>query len=235
MFLPDSFGQLRQQPRGVLNLVSDGLAVRRWIFGVIERAAGDRDDLIEIAFQGGFCWLPLLPRFQKQFRLGENALAGNAFGVAPGVIEAGGLARGPMLLREDLRHALALFWIDAHRGRQVAHGDLRGDPAFAHQLLYRFRQRFHQRQAARHPCWAVVETPRQIVDRVAELFFHLRQQPALFERRFRLAVHTQRTNQQQGFGFAHRVQNDGVDRVAPQLLQRGDALVAVDHQILRGL
>ena len=235
MFLPDSFGQLRQQPRGVLDLVCDGLAVRRWIFGVIERAAGDRHDLIEIAFQGGGWCLPLLPRFQKQDRLGENALAGNAFGVAPGVIEVGGLARGPMLLREDLRHALALFLIDSRHWRQIAHRNLRGDPALAYQLLDGFRKRFHQRQAARHPRRAAVETPRQIVDRVAELFFHLRQQPALFERRFRLAVHTQGSNQQQGFGFAHRVQNDGIDRVAPQLLQRGDALVAVDHQILRAL
>ena len=191
LFLPDSFGQLRQQPRGGLDLAFDGLAVRRWIVGAIERAAGDHDDLIEFAFQGGGCWLPLLPRFQKKGRLGENALTGNAFGVAPGVIEVSGLARGPMLLREDLRHALALFLIDSRRGRQIAHGDLRGDPAFAHVLLHRFRQRFHQRQAARHPCWAAVETPRQIVDRVAELFFHLGQQPALFERRFRLAVHTQ--------------------------------------------
>ena len=158
---------------------------------MIERAAGDRHDLIEIAFQGGGWCLPLLPRFQKQGRLGENALAGNAFGVAPGVIEVGGLARGPMLLREDLRHALALFLIDSRHWRQIAHRNLRGDPALAYELLHRFRQRFHQRQAARHPCRAAVETPRQIVDRVAELFFHLRQQPALFERRFRLAVHTQ--------------------------------------------
>ena len=140
-----------------------------------------------------------------------------------------------MLLREDLRHAVALFLIDSRRGRQIAHGNLRGDTAFAHQLLRRFRQRFHERQAARHPRRAAVETPRQIVNRVAEPFFHLRQQPPLFKRRFRLAVHAQGTNQHQGFGFAHRVPNDGVDGVASQLLQRGDALVAVDHQILRGL
>jgi hypothetical protein len=40
-------------------------------------------------------------------------------------------------------------------------------------------------------------------------------------------------NQQQGFGFAHRgIQNQRLDRVAPQLLERGDALVSIDHQIL---
>jgi hypothetical protein len=57
----------------------------------------------------------------------------------------------------------------------------------------------------------------------------------LFKRRFRLAIHAQGTDQQQGFGFVHGVQNDGVDGVSPQLFERGDALVAVDDQIARGL
>lgn len=57
----------------------------------------------------------------------------------------------------------------------------------------------------------------------------------MFKRRFRLAVHAQGTDQQQGFGFVHCVQNDGVDGVSPQLFEGGDALVAVDHQIARGL
>ncbi len=220
----------------MLDLAFDGVAVRIWIRGAIERAAGDRDDLIEIAFQRGRCWLPWPLRFQKQFRLGENALP-RLLGlcIAPGVVEQGGLARGPILLREDLRHALALFAVDARHRRQIAHGNLRRDTAFAHELLDGLGQRFHQRQAARHPRRTAVETPREILDRVTEPFFHLRQQPPLFELGFRLAVHTQGANQQQGFGFAHRLQNDGVDRVAPQLLQRGDALVAVDYQILRGL
>jgi hypothetical protein len=65
LFLPDSFGQLRQQPRGVLDLAFDSVDVRRWICDAIQRAAGDRDDLIEIVFQRGRWELPLLPRFQK--------------------------------------------------------------------------------------------------------------------------------------------------------------------------
>ena len=140
-----------------------------------------------------------------------------------------------MLLREDLGHALALVRIDARRRRQKAHGNLRGDAALAHLLLDGFRQRFDQRQAARHPRRTAVETPREVVDGVAEFGFHLRQQPALFERRFRLAVDAQGTDQQQGFGFARRVQNDGLDGVSPQLSEGDDTLVAVDHQVLRGL
>ena len=149
----------------MLDLVSDGVAVQRWIFAVIERAAGDRDDLIELAFQRDLCWLPL--RFNKQFRLGENPFPGKAFGVAPGTIESGGLARGPMLLREDLRDALALIRIDSRRGSQIAHGDLRGDTALADQLLDGLGKRFHERQAARYPGRTAIETPGQFLDRVA--------------------------------------------------------------------
>jgi hypothetical protein len=94
---------------------------------------------------------------------------------SPGVVEIGGLARGPMLLREDLRHALTLLGIDARRRRQIAHGNLRGDVAVAHPLLDRFRERVHQRQTARHPRRAAVETPRELLDGVAEFGFHLRQ------------------------------------------------------------
>jgi hypothetical protein len=213
----------------------DDFAVLRCLFSARHRPPRDGDDLIDIAFQRCFYWLWLLPRLCEQVRFGQNPFSRQAAGVAPGVVEIGGLARGPMLLREDLRHTLALLQIDARRRRQIAHGNLRGDVAVAHLLLDRFRKRFHQRQAARHPCRTAIETPREIVDCVAEFRFHLRQQPALFERRFRLAVHAQGADQQQGFGFAHRVQNDGVDRVSPQLSEGGDALVAVDHQIPRRL
>lgn len=137
-----------------------------------------------------------------------------------------------MLPGEDLRHALAMFHVDARHRSQIPHGDLRRDAAFADLLLHRFRQCVHQRQAARDPTRAAIETPGQFFDRVTVLFFHLGQQPALFERGFRLAVVAQRMNQQQSFGLAHRVQNQRLDRVAPQLLERGDALVSIDHQIL---
>jgi hypothetical protein len=233
-FLSDPLRKLRQQPRGVLDLASDGFAVLRWLFRTMECTAGDGDDLIEIAFQRCFCRLPLLLlllRFQKQFRLGENPLArllGSC--LAPGVVQQSGFARGPVLLGEDLRHALALFPIDARHRSQIAHSDLRADASFADLLLHRFRQCFDQRQTPRHPCRAAIETPRQFLDRAVKPAFHLLQQPALFDRRFRLAVHAQRTHQQQCFGLAH-LPYECVDCVAPQLLERGDALMAIDHQI----
>ena len=62
-----------------------------------------------------------------------------------------------------------------------------------------------------------------------EALFHLRQQPALFQRAF-LRTETHGSRQEQGVGFAHRPDN-GVDRIAAKLLERGDALMAVDDQI----
>jgi hypothetical protein len=230
------FLKLLQQPCGVLDFVADddGRAVWGRRVAAIERPPRDGDDLVEIVFESCFLWRLLLPlRFQKQLRLGENPFARLlASGVAPGAVERFGLPRGPVAFREDPRHALAMFHVDARHRSQIPHGDLRGDAPFAHLLLHRFRQRFHQRQTARDPTRATVETARQFLDRAAVLFFQLRQQPALFERAFRLAVVSQRMNQHQRFGLAHRVQNQRIDRVATELLERGDALVTIDHQIL---
>ena len=221
-----------QQPRGVLDFVADGRAVLdRW-FVAFQRPARDGDDLIEIGFERCLCRRLLLLCFQKQFRLGENPFTRLlASGIAPRVVKQFGLPRGPVLCGEDLRHAPAMFHIDARHRSQIPHGDLRRDAPFAHLLLHRFRQCFHQCQAARDPGRAAVETPRQIFDRAAVLFFQLGQQPALFQRGFRLAVAAQGMNQQQGFGLAHRVQNQRLDRVSTQLFERGEALVSIDHQI----
>jgi hypothetical protein len=230
---PDSLCKLRQQLRGVLDPAPDDFAVLRGFFRAIQRTPRDCDDLIQIAFERYyFCWLPLLFLcFQKQLRLGENPLARlPGFGLAPGVIEQCRLPRGPRMLCEHACHPHAVFRADPRHRSQIPHGDLRCDASFADLLLHRFRQSFHQRQAARHPRRAAVETPRQFFDRVAELFLHLSQQPALFERCFRLAVHAQRMRQQQCFGLAD-VPDQRIDRVAPQLFERSDALMSIDHQI----
>ena len=56
----DSLRKLRQQPRGVLDLASDGFAVLRRFFRAIKRTPHDCDDLVQIAFERYcfFCWLP---------------------------------------------------------------------------------------------------------------------------------------------------------------------------------
>src|ERR1035441_5786586 len=78
-------------------------------------------------------WLPL--RFQKQFRLGEDALADHARAVPPGGIELPSLPRVAMVLDESGGHLRALLQADARHWDEVLHGQLRGDLAFAHLLL----------------------------------------------------------------------------------------------------
>jgi hypothetical protein len=174
-----------------------------------------------------------LLRFQKQFRLVKNALAHCLFGIAPGVVERGSLSRGKVLLGENGGHPEALLEAHSRHWHEVSHGELRADLAFSYLLLDSFRQRLHQRQTARHPTTAAIETSRQIIDRVAQPLFHLRQQPALFQCAVRL-THPQRAIQQQRLGFAH-VPHHGLHRVAAQRLQRGDALMAVDNEVAVGL
>lgn len=128
-----------------------------------------------------------LLRSAEQLRRRQNAFAHRRTGVSPGLIKLTGLARSPLLFGETDGHAPAVFHVDAGRRHQVAHGDLRGDLAFAHQLLHGLRQGFYQRQTACHPLPAPVEAARQFFDRTAQAALHLLEQPALFERRFRLA------------------------------------------------
>jgi hypothetical protein len=171
--------------------------------------------------------LPL--RFQKQFRLGQDALADHARAVPPGGIELPGLPRVTTVLDQGGGHLRALLQADARHRDEILHGQLRGDLAFAHLLLDGFRQQLHQRQAPRYPTHAAIEAARQLLQRVAQALFHLRQQPALFQRAF-LWTEAQRPVQQQSFGCAHRPDR-GFHRVPAQLLERRDALVAVDHQV----
>jgi hypothetical protein len=81
--------------------------------------------------------LPL--RFQKQLRLGQDALAGHARAGAPGGVELPGLARVAMVLDQRGGHPLAVVPVGARHRRQIPHRHLRRYRSFAHLLLNRFR------------------------------------------------------------------------------------------------
>ena len=81
--------------------------------------------------------LPL--RFQKQLRLGQDALAGHARAGAPGGVELPGLARVATVLDERGGHPLAVVPVDARNWRQIPRRHLRRDRSLAHLLLDRFR------------------------------------------------------------------------------------------------
>jgi hypothetical protein len=82
--------------------------------------------------------LPL--RFQKQFRLGENAFADRARAFAPSHIQLPGLPRIATMRDESGRHALAVLGVDARHRHQILHRHLRCEFSFAYLLLDRFRQ-----------------------------------------------------------------------------------------------
>ena len=69
-----------------------------------------------------------------------------------------------MQFDEDRGQALAIIGVDARHRHQILHRHLRGDLAVAHVLLDRFRQQFDQRQAARDPTRAAVESTRQLLE-----------------------------------------------------------------------
>ena len=218
------------------------LALRLFLLPVIHLRQGfgkppagsmqDGNGHLQFALEGnrgrtGGWRLPL--RFQEQFRLGQDALADHARAFPPGGIELSGLPRVAPVLDESGGHPRAVLQVDSRHRRQILHRQLCRDRSFAHLLLDRFRQQLDQRQPPRYPAHAAIEAARQFVQRVTEALLHFRQQPALFERAF-VRAETQRPVQQQSFGFAH-FPDRGFDRVPAQLLERRNALVAVDDQV----
>ena len=83
-------------------------------------------------------WLPL--RFQKQFRLGEDALANHARSLPPGGIELPGLPCVPTALDKCRGHPLAVLEVEARHRHKKPHRQVRRDLALAHLLLDGFRQ-----------------------------------------------------------------------------------------------
>src|SRR5450756_2293501 len=165
LLLSDSFHHSVEFPARIFDLALCLFLLRaghlRQGFG--EPPAGatqDGDRHIQIALhlfdrcRLGCRWLPL--RFQKQFRLGKNALANRACAFAPSRIELPGLPRVAMMLGESGGHPLAMLRIHPRHRHQTLHRHLRGDLALAHLLLNRFRQQLHQRQPPRHPTRAAV-------------------------------------------------------------------------------
>jgi len=143
---------------------------------------GNRHLQIALEFARGLFLGRRLPlRFQKQLRLGQDALANQARAFAPGGVELPGWPRVAAVLDESGGHPLAILQVDSRHRHQILHRQFGAKRSFPHLLLDRFRQQIDQRQAPRHPTRAAVETPRQLLQRVAKALLHLRQQPALLE------------------------------------------------------
>jgi hypothetical protein len=199
---------------------------------------GDCHQHFQIAHQF-FCWggrwfglwLPL--RFQKQLGLRENALASFARAIAPAGVQLRGLSGIAMEFGERRSHLPAVLQTHARHGCEKLHRHVRGDLAVAHLLLNDFGQQFDQRQPPRYPTYAAIKTARQFIETIAEALFQLGQQPALLQSRLVRGV-AQRTVQHQSLSLTHWPEQS-MHSVAAQLLERRDALEAVNHQVSVGL
>ena len=168
-------------------------------------------------------------RFEKQRRIVQNALADCRRSPPPCAVQLRGLAVIAVMLGEDRRHPLAILQTLSRHRHQKLHRRLRSDFAFAHLLLNRFRQLFHQGQPSRYPTHTTIKPSRQLLQSVAETLLQLGQQPTHLQRGLMLAQ-AQRAVQQHRRSLAHRP-NHGLHRVPSQLLYRRDPLVAVDHHV----
>jgi hypothetical protein len=72
------------------------------------------------------------------------------------------------MLGENLGHPLAILEADARYRHQKLHCYVREDFALSYLLLDRLRQKLDQGQTTRYPAHATVETPRQLIQPVAE-------------------------------------------------------------------
>jgi len=107
------------------------------------------------------------------------------------------------------------------------------DGAIAHLLLHTLGKQFDQAHPPRHPTRAAIKTPRQFLQPVVKTLLQFHQQPAFLQSRFVIA-RAHRPVQKQGLHFAQRPDHR-LHRVPAQLLERGDPLVAVDHQVVLSL
>ncbi len=167
--------------------------------------------------------------FQKQLRLLQNPPPHRRRTAAPGGIQLPGLARMTLVAGEGFGHPLAIFQTGARYRRQELHRDVGRDLPRTHLLLHALGKLIDQRQTARHPTHAAIEAARELVEAVPKAPLQLRQQPAFLQRRLALPP-VQRTVQHHRLGLGHRPDHC-LDRVAAELLNRRDTLVAVDHQV----
>jgi hypothetical protein len=172
--------------------------------------------------------LPL--HFPKQLGVFQDPLSNGSRGVSPSRIQLPRFATGEVVLRKCLGHALAVRGAGTRHRHQEFRRDMSRDRALTYLLLHAFREPFDQRQPVGDPTHTAIEPARQILQAVAETLLEFRQQPAFFQSAVPFRP-TQRAIQHQGFGFAQGPDH-GLDRVSAELFQSGDALIAVNDQIV---
>jgi hypothetical protein len=118
--------------------------------------------------------LTLPPGFQKQLRLIENAQPDRRRSVSPGGVQLAGIAAGEPVRRKPFGHALAVFEARACYRYQKLHCHVGRDRAATYLLLHALRKLIDQRQSARYPAQAAIESAGQLVETIAEALLQFR-------------------------------------------------------------
>ncbi len=182
---------MRQIVQGALDLLVRVLQLRRihQRSGPCEapaRTVGDGYYHLQIARQldgRRRRWSGLLLGFQKQPRLFQNPRPDTFRRFAPGGIDLGGLPGGEPVCGKCHGQALAIVQAHARHRDQTLHRHLRGDLPRTYFLLDAAGKKFNQSQPPGNPTRAAIETPRQILNRVAEVLFQFGKQPSFLDRR----------------------------------------------------
>jgi hypothetical protein len=172
-------------------------------------------------------FLDLAAGAQEQFRITDDALANQRL-AAPGGVKHPYFLGRELMVGNLPGKTLAVVRLGARHRDQVLHRRVRADFSQAHVLLHRVRQVAHQRQPARDPGHAPVETPGEVLQVQAKAAMQLRKQPPLFKCRFSFRS-AQGSVQDECFGFVH-IPNRGAHRIVPETLQRPDSLETIDYQ-----
>jgi hypothetical protein len=164
---------------------------------------------------------------QEQFGIVDDALPYEGLATPGGIEHADFLGR-ELMVGNLLSNPFTVVWFGARHRYQVLHGRMRSDFPKAHVLLHRLRQLVHQRQPARYPRHAPIETPGEIVQAQTKAAMQFGKQPSLFEGGFSFRG-AQGPIQYQRLGFVH-IPNRGAHRIVPETLKRPDSLVSVNDQ-----
>ena len=147
----------------------------------------------------------------------------------PRLVQLGHLAAGELVHHDRGPQCVTVAPLGPGHGHQVLHRDLGRYLSSSHTDLDRLRKLTHQGQTPGDETGAPVETSSKLLQAQREALVQLGQKPALLDGRLALGG-AQRAVQQQGLGGPHGPHR-GLHRVLAQLLQRSQALVAVNHQV----
>jgi hypothetical protein len=130
---------------------------------------GNRSNDVQVSeqlFPGAYAFriffLDLAAGAQEEFGIVDHALPYEGLATPGGIEHADFLGR-ELMVGNLLGKALAIVSFGARQGHQILHGRMRSDFSEPHVLLDRLGQLAYQRQPARNPRHAPIETPGEIV------------------------------------------------------------------------